>query len=241
MKRGLYKALALLVIFAMGLAALATAEEPIELELLDGIEVDLVEDMTFDLDGLTLEDVTLDMLEAPQVEAPAEEQPAEDQPAEEQPIEEQPVEEQPAEEQPAEEKPVEEQPAEEQPAEEQPAEEQLVEEQPTEDQPTEEQPAEEQPVEEQPVEEQPVEGAPVPNELVYTGEALALVSAGEGWLFSTDGETYSEDIPTAVDAGEYTVYFKPAEAPEAEPQSLTVTVAKADVVLIPPQVMTGEA
>jgi len=221
MKRGLYKALALLVIFAMGLAALATAEEPIELELLDGIEVDLVEDMTFDLDGLTLEDVTLDMLEAPQVEAPAEEQPAEDQPAEEQPIEEQPVEEQPAEEQPAEEKPVEEQPAEEQPAE--------------------EQPAEEQPVEEQPVEEQPVEGAPVPNELVYTGEALALVSAGEGWLFSTDGETYSEDIPTAVDAGEYTVYFKPAEAPEAEPQSLTVTVAKADVVLIPPQVMTGEA
>ena len=88
---------------------------------------------------------------------------------------------------------------------------------------------------------QPVEGAPVPNELVYTGEALALVSAGEGWLFSTDGETYSEDIPVAVDAGEYTVYFKPAEAPEAEPQSLTVTIAKADVVLIPPQVMTGEA
>ena len=79
---------------------------------------------------------------------------------------------------------------------------------------------------------------PVANALTYTGEAQALVSAGEGWLFSTDGETYAPDIPTAVDAGEYTVYFKAAE--DAEAQSLAVAVAKADVVLIPPEAMGAE-
>ena len=42
-----------------------------------------------------------------------------------------------------------------------------------------------------------------------------------------------------MDAGEYTVYYKTAE--DAEAQTLTVTVAKADVVLIPPEAMNGEA
>ena len=54
-----------------------------------------------------------------------------------------------------------------------------------------------------------------------------------------DGEAFTADIPTAVDAGDYTVYFKAAE--DAEAQALTVTVAKADVTLIPPEAMTGEA
>ena len=54
-----------------------------------------------------------------------------------------------------------------------------------------------------------------------------------------DGEAYTPDIPTAVDAGEYTVFFKAAE--DAEAQAVTVTVAKADVVLIPPEAMSGEA
>jgi len=55
-----------------------------------------------------------------------------------------------------------------------------------------------------------------------------------------DGETYAPDIPTAVDAGDYTVYFAPANA-DSEAQAMTVTVAKADVVLIPPEAMNGEA
>ena len=98
---------------------------------------------------------------------------------------------------------------------------------------------EEQPVEEQPAEEATTDGAPVANALTYTGEAQPLVTAGEGWLFSMDGEAFAADIPAAVDAGEYTVFFKAAE--DAEAQALTVTVAKADVVLIPPEAMTGEA
>ena len=102
----------------------------------------------------------------------------------------------------------------------------------------EEQPADEQPAGEQSTDEQPADGAPVANALVYTGEAQALVSAGEGWLFSVDGEAFTADIPVAVDAGDYTVFFKAAE--DAEAQALTVTVAKADVVLVPPEAMTGE-
>ena len=102
----------------------------------------------------------------------------------------------------------------------------------------EETPTDEQPTDEQPADEQPANGAPVANALVYTGEAQALVSAGEGWLFSVDGEAFTADIPVAVDAGDYTVFFKAAD--DAEAQALTVTVAKADVVLVPPEAMTGE-
>ena len=107
-----------------------------------------------------------------------------------------------------------------------------------EEQPADEQPTGEQPTDKQPTDEQPANGAPVANALVYTGEAQALVSAGEGWLFSVDGEAFTADIPVAVDAGDYTVFFKAAE--DAEAQALTVTVAKADVVLVPPEAMTGE-
>lgn len=49
-------------------------------------------------------------------------------------------------------------------------------------------------------------------DLVYTGSAQALVSAGTTdfgtLLYSTDGENYSADIPTATDGGAYTVYYK---------------------------------
>jgi len=95
---------------------------------------------------------------------------------------------------------------------------------------------EEAPAEEAPADEQPTDAAPIANALTYTGEAQALVSAGEGWLYSLDGEAFTADIPTAVDAGEYTVFFKAAEDTGA--QALTVTVAKADVVLIPPEALT---
>lgn len=177
--------------------------------------------------------------EQPADEQPAEEAPAEEAPAEEAPAEEAPAKEQPAEEAPAGEAPAEEQPAEEVPAEEAPAGEAPAEEQPAEEAPAKEAPAEEQPAEEAPAEEQPTDGTPVANVLTYTGEAQALVVAGEGWLFSMDGEAFTADIPTAVDAGEYTVFYKAAE--DAEAQALTVTVAKADVVLIPPEAVNGEA
>ena len=85
------------------------------------------------------------------------------------------------------------------------------------------------------VEEQPAEEGPVANALTYTGEAQALVS-GEGWLYSLDGESYAAEIPVAVDAGEYTVYFKTAD--DAEPQTVTVTVAKAEVSFVPPVAAT---
>ncbi len=84
-----------------------------------------------------------------------------------------------------------------------------------------------------------VPALPTANALTYTGEAQALVS-GEGWLYSLDGESYGPEIPTAVDAGEYTVYFKAAG--EAEAQALTVVIAKADVVFIAPvAAATGDA
>ena len=95
---------------------------------------------------------------------------------------------------------------------------------------------EEAPTEEAPADEQPTDAAPIANALTYTGEAQALVSGGEGWLYSLDGEAFTADIPTAVDAGEYTVFFKAAE--DAGAQALTVTVAKADVVLIPPEALS---
>ena len=97
-----------------------------------------------------------------------------------------------------------------------------------------------EPAQQPSVEEEASEAAPAlptANALTYTGEAQALVT-GEGWLYSLDGETYGEAIPTAIDAGEYTVYFKAAE--DAQPQTLTVTVAKADVVFTPPVAVTGE-
>ena len=55
--------------------------------------------------------------------------------------------------------------------------------------------------------------APVAVEgLVYTGEAQTLITAGVASfgtvLYSLDGETYSEALPTATEAGTYTVYYK---------------------------------
>ena len=124
-----------------------------------------------------------------------------------------------------------------------------TEEDPTEEEPTEEEPTEEEPTEEEPTEEEPTEEAsldaesdnlPTANELTYTGEAQALVS-GEGWLYALDGENYSAEPPTAINAGEYIVYYLPADAIDAEPQTLTVTIAKADVVFSAPVAATWEA
>ena len=72
--------------------------------------------------------------------------------------------------------------------------------------------------------------APVALELTYNGEAQALV-AGEGFVYSLDGENFSEEVPTAVDAGEYVVYYC---TEGGKIMQLTATIAKADVVFTAP-------
>ena len=57
-----------------------------------------------------------------------------------------------------------------------------------------------------------VVSAPTANNLTYTGAAQNLVTAGTAvrgtMVYSLDGETYSDAIPTATNAGNYTVYYK---------------------------------
>ena len=87
--------------------------------------------------------------------------------------------------------------------------------------------------------------------LIYTGGSLNLVVAGTTdigtLLYSTDGNNYSEYIPTATNAGTYTVYYKVAgDANHNEiSNSLEVTIAQKAVtndditVTIPSQEWTG--
>ena len=70
--------------------------------------------------------------------------------------------------------------------------------------------------------------------LVYTGEAQTLIAAGEaeGYTFQykigENGE-YSADLPTAINAGSYTVYYKATNGNEEQDitGSLEVSIAKA--------------
>lgn len=73
--------------------------------------------------------------------------------------------------------------------------------------------------------------APTANELNYSGSAQELVTAGTptgGTLvYSTDGESYNEMIPTGINAGEYTVYYKvigDANHNDKVVQQVTVTI-----------------
>ncbi|SHK98458.1 InlB B-repeat-containing protein [Fibrobacter sp. UWB12] len=56
---------------------------------------------------------------------------------------------------------------------------------------------------------------PTATKFKYNGKAQALVTAGSTnvgfMLYSLDGTNYSDEIPTAVNAGNYTVYYKVAE------------------------------
>ena len=70
--------------------------------------------------------------------------------------------------------------------------------------------------------------------LTYTGEALALINAGEcttgnmQYKLGTDG-TYSANIPSATDAKTYTVYYKDAGDSKynaSDESSITVTIGK---------------
>ena len=70
--------------------------------------------------------------------------------------------------------------------------------------------------------------------LAYTGSAQALVTAGSttgGTMqYSLDGTNYSTDIPTATNAGEYTVYYKIVGGQgynDVPAKTVSVTIAKA--------------
>ena len=79
----------------------------------------------------------------------------------------------------------------------------------------------------------PTVTAPTVNTLTYNGAEQALVTAGKTtggtMLYRLDDSEWSEQIPTAKNAGEYTVWYKVqgnAEYADVAEQSLTVTVAK---------------
>ena len=86
--------------------------------------------------------------------------------------------------------------------------------------------------------------------LVYTGDALNLITAGvvDGgtmqYKLGADG-IWSSEIPTATNAGEYTVYYKVlgddshSDLIDDETQQLTVTIAKADAQVTAPTAKTG--
>ena len=86
-------------------------------------------------------------------------------------------------------------------------------------------------------EESSVETSVAASGLVYTGEPQELIMRQEGtWFYSLDGETFTPDIPTGVNAGEYTVYMKEGE----EVVTVKVSIAKADVTFTPPVPNTTE-
>ena len=84
-------------------------------------------------------------------------------------------------------------------------------------------------------------------DLVYTGSAQNLINAGSS-LDGTmkyklgDNGVYSEDIPSAINAGDYTVYYKVFGDPNHEDsaeQSLVVTIGKAQAVVTAPTGKSG--
>ncbi len=72
--------------------------------------------------------------------------------------------------------------------------------------------------------------------LTYTGNPQALVTAGtaEGgeMQYSTDGSNYYTDIPTGINAGDYTVWYKVVgdeNHSDTEPVEITVTISQASI------------
>ena len=82
----------------------------------------------------------------------------------------------------------------------------------------------------------PTVTAPTANALTYNGAEQALVTAGKTtggtMLYRLGDSEWSEQIPTAKNAGEYTVWYKVqgnAEYADVAEQNVTVTVAKKSV------------
>lgn len=72
---------------------------------------------------------------------------------------------------------------------------------------------------------------PAGKNLSYTGKPQELVAAGAAsggtMLYSLDGETYTTELPTATDPGEYTIYYKvvgDASHVDSEVQTVTATI-----------------
>ena len=71
--------------------------------------------------------------------------------------------------------------------------------------------------------------------LVYDGSNQALINAGSSSTstiqYSLDGSSYSNNVPTGKNAGEYTVYYKVVENTNykgVNPTTIKVSIAKAD-------------
>ncbi len=84
----------------------------------------------------------------------------------------------------------------------------------------------------------PTVTAPTVNTPTYNGAEQALVTAGKTtggtMLYRLGDSKWSEQLPTAKNAGEYTVWYKVqgnAEYADVAEQSLTVTVAKSQLPL----------
>ena len=83
-------------------------------------------------------------------------------------------------------------------------------------------------------------------DLIYTGDEQELVTQGtteDGTMeYSLDGNSYSEDIPTAVNVGSYTVYWRITgdnNHSDKAPSTLTVSIAKADSDALSPMPVQG--
>ena len=89
--------------------------------------------------------------------------------------------------------------------------------------------------------------APTAKTLTYTGEAQPLVTKGAATggtlVYSLDQDgAYTTAIPTATNAGEYSVYYKvqgDKDHNDTEPVEVTVTIAKADPEVTAPVPVTG--
>ena len=84
-------------------------------------------------------------------------------------------------------------------------------------------------------------------DLVYTGSAQDLINAGSstGGIMKYklgDNGVYNEDIPSAINVGDYTVYYKvfgDSNHEDSAEQSLVVNIAKAQAVLTAPTGKSG--
>ena len=88
--------------------------------------------------------------------------------------------------------------------------------------------------------------APAALNPVYTGSPLALISTGTangGQIqYSSDGTTWSTDLPTGINAGSYPVWFRivaDANHNDKAAESFEATIAKADVTYTAPTAVAG--
>ena len=260
--------LAFVLTFALVAGALAE-NEATEVEALDGeIAAENVDATPGETDAALSEEIEADLTPDAEVEVPEET-------SGEVRVEEDSTEEESVEEESAEEEAVEEESSEDESAEDEDAAE-------NEDAPVvEEVPAEAETAEAEALMDLLTDEAAAPiavEGLVYTGEPQALViGPTDGTVhYSLDGENFAPEIPTGINAGEYTVYYKRATATETSQEAdeaaaatareageeaveavaaeeaqeavqdaetediatLTVTIAKADVVFTPPVAIT---